>query len=112
MSIILVSLMLVSMASSGCMGLAVQREVMEGMREDPREDIVPVEPLVQAHTFSQNECVLPGSEDSNQETDCYSNESRILVDETVSKMLLDFSVSFEWSATCLLYTSPSPRDRG
>ena len=69
-SIILVSLMLVSMASSGCMGLAVQREVMEGMREDPREDIVPVEPLVQAHIFSQNECVLPGSEDSNQETDC------------------------------------------
>lgn len=98
-SLLLASLMLLSMASSGCMGLAMQREVMEGMREEPREDIVPVEPIVQAHIFSQNECVLPGSEDSNQETDCYFNESMIMIDETVSKMLLDFSVSFEWSAT-------------
>ena len=91
--------MLLSVASSGCMGLAMQRELMEGMRDDPREEIVPVEPIVQAHIFAQNECILPGTESYSQETDCYSNESVILVDETVSKMLLDFSVSFEWSST-------------
>ena len=98
-SISLSLLMLLSVASSGCMGLAMQRELMEGMRDDPREEIVPVEPIVQAHIFAQNECILPGTESYSQETDCYSNESVILVDETVSKMLLDFSVSFEWSST-------------
>ena len=64
---------------------------MEGMRDDPREEIVPVEPIVQAHIFGQNECILPGSESMenyNQETDCYSNQSTISVDETVSKMQL------------------------
>ncbi len=98
-SVFLTLIMLLSIASSGCMGLAMQRELMEGMREDPREEIVPVEPIVQAHIFGQNECILPGTENYNQETDCYSNESMISVDETVSKMLLDFSVSFEWSST-------------
>ena len=91
--------MLLSIASSGCMGLAMQRELMEGMRDDPREEIVPVEPIVQAHIFAQNECIFQELRATNQETDCYSNESVILVDETVSKMLLDFSVSFEWSST-------------
>ena len=98
-SISLSLLLLLSIASSGCMGLAMQREIMEGMRDDPREEIVPVEPIVQAHIFAQNECILPEIDSYSQETDCYSNESVILVDETVSKMLLDFSVSFEWSST-------------
>ena len=101
-SVFLSLIILLSIASSGCMGLAMQRELMEGMRDDPREEIVPVEPIVQAHIFGQNECILPGTESMenyNQETDCYSNESTISVDETVSKMLLDFSVSFEWSST-------------
>ena len=29
------------------------------MRDDPREEIVHVEPIVQAHIFAQNECILP-----------------------------------------------------
>ena len=97
-SILMTLMMVLSIASSGCMGLAMQREVMEGMREDPSEEIVPVEPIVQTHIFGQNECIMPGTDDYNQDTDCYFNESMIMVDQTVSQMLIDFSVSFEWSA--------------
>ncbi len=92
------AMMLLSILTSGCMGLAIQREVMEDLREDYDIDTVPVEPVGWEHKFSQNECVLPGTEEDAQELDCYSNITTIRVDQTVSKMSLDLSVSFEWSA--------------
>ena len=94
----LVAIMLLSILSSGCMGLAIQREVMEDLREEYEIDNIPVDPTGWEHKFSQNECVLPGSDEDAQELDCYSNVTTIRVDQTVSKMSLDLSVSFEWSA--------------
>ncbi|MBC95097.1 MAG: hypothetical protein CMB58_005380 [Methanobacteriota archaeon] len=95
----LVAMMLLSILSSGCMGLAIQREVMEDLREDYEIDNIPVDPTGWEHKFSQNECVLPGGEEDVQEVDCYANVTTIRVDQTVSKMSLDLSVTFEWSGT-------------
>ena len=63
MGLSLAAMMLLSILSSGCMGLAIQREVMEDLREDYEIDNIPVDPTGWEHKFSQNECVLPGGDE-------------------------------------------------
>ena len=127
-------LMLVfSTISAGCMGLVMQREIMEDMRE---------EPFVNNKEESFFWEVMFTSESLDLESVQYTNETPIVFDETVSKMSITFRAEFPYSTLldlnesnelryvevkvwepgvkesggnpycCLLYTSPSPRDRG
>ena len=73
---------------TGCLGLAIQRETMEYMREDPIvrniEDTVGWD-----YTFESNgiDSVL------------YKNETTITFDETVSKLVINFRAQLPYSST-------------
>jgi hypothetical protein len=73
---------------TGCLGLAIQRETMEYMREDPIvrniEDTVGWD-----YTFESNgiDSVL------------YKNETTIVFDETVSKLVINFRAQLPYSSS-------------
>ena len=51
---------------------------------------------------------------SNKELDNYKKKTDIyeLGIETVKRFIKEYQVDCDWNECCLLYTSPSPRDRG
>jgi len=82
-------LMLVfSTISAGCMGLVMQREIMEDMRE---------EPFVNNKEESFFWEVMFSSESLDLESVQYTNETPIVFDETVSKMSITFRAEFPYS---------------
>ena len=82
-------LMLVfSTISAGCMGLVMQREIMEDMRE---------EPFVNNKEESFFWEVMFTSESLDLESVQYTNETPIVFDETVSKMSITFRAEFPYS---------------
>ena len=114
----LVSILVASTLSSGCLALTIQREIMESWRDPPvyiDEDV----------TVGWSETFETGTE---LDSVLYQNETNLIFDETVSKLVINFRAQFPYSGTledlvgnetnevryvdCLLYTSPSPRDRG
>lgn len=83
-------LMLVaSMASAGCLGLVMQREVMESMREEPVV-INKEETNLWDVTFDSDSL----SADAIQ----YTNETSISLDDTVSKLTITFRAQFPYSS--------------
>ena len=97
----LVSIMVLSTLSSGCLALTLQREIMESWRDAPEHTSEDV-------TVGWSETFDTGAELNSV---LYENETKLVFDETVSKLVINFRAQFPYSSTCLLYTSPSPRDR-
>ena len=77
-----------STISAGCMGLVMQREIMEDMRE---------EPLVINKDESFFWEVIFTSESLDLESVQYTNDTPIVFDETVSKMSITFRAEFPYS---------------
>ncbi|HIE63714.1 MAG: hypothetical protein CXT72_05410 [Methanobacteriota archaeon] len=81
-------ILMMSTTLTGCLGLAIQRETMEYMREDPIvrniEDTVGWD-----YTFESNgiDSVL------------YKNETTIVFDETVSKLVINFRAQLPYSSS-------------
>ncbi|HJM13260.1 MAG TPA: hypothetical protein QF641_02055 [Candidatus Thalassarchaeaceae archaeon] len=90
-AICMVSILLASTLLSGCLSLVIQREVMEGMREgsDPHKDIDLDVTVGWSETF-----------DTGTEIDSvlYSNETELIFDETVSKLVINFRAQFPYSS--------------
>ena len=83
----LVAIMLVCITTSGCLSLAMQREMIEDMREEPvlieKEDRFGWD-----YTFDSSTAV---------NTIMASNETTILFDETVSKLVIEFRAQLPYS---------------
>jgi len=85
----LMAIMCICLLTSGCLGLAMQREIMEGMRD-------PVITLEKSDRFGWD-YTFDSSSDLN--AILYSNETPIIFDETVSKLVIEFRAQFPYSST-------------
>ncbi len=85
----LTALLLLSMLSSGCMALSMQREIIESWRDPP----VQIDKEV---TSGWSETFDTGA---TLESVIYENETEILFDETVSELTINFRVQFPYSST-------------
>ncbi len=88
-AIILSSLLMSSMMSSGCLALSIQREIMESWRDPPvyiDEDV----------TVGWSETFETGTE---LDSVLYQNETSIFFDETVSTLVINFRAQFPYSST-------------
>ena len=86
---LLLSLLMLSMMSSGCLSLSMQREIMEGLRDPPvyiNEDV----------TFGWSETFETGTE---LDSVLYQNETSLVLDETVSILVVNFRAQFPYSST-------------
>ncbi len=83
------TIMCVCLLTSGCLGLAMQREIMEDMR-DPVLTIEKSDRYGWDYTFDSS---------SDLNAILYSNETAIIFDETVSKLVIEFRAQFPYSST-------------
>ena len=83
----LLLMLVVSTVSAGCLGLVIQREIMESMREEP-EVINKEESYFWDITFDSDSI----------EAIQYTNETPIIFDETVSKLTIVFRAQFPYSS--------------
>ncbi|MEE2625081.1 MAG: hypothetical protein VYD50_02370 [Candidatus Thermoplasmatota archaeon] len=89
MALCIASLLLISMLSSGCMALSIQREVIESWRDPP----VQIDKEV---TAGWSETFDTGS---TLDSVIYQNETEIVFDETVSQLTILFGARFPYSST-------------
>ncbi len=82
-------MLIVSTASAGCLGLVMQREVMESMREEPV--VINKE---ESHLWD----VTFDSDSLSSEAIQYTNETQIAFDDTVSKLTITFRAQFPYSS--------------
>ena len=82
------AILLVSTLTSGCLGLAAQREVMESWREPPLV-IDKEETFGWDHTFEST---------GLEAADPYEREELIDFDESVTMLVVNFRAQFPWSA--------------
>ena len=87
-AMVITTLILVAGASSGCLGLVLQREMMEDMREPP-ETILREESIGFDHTFTST---------GFDSTDYY-NESTMEIDPSVQSMSISFRAQMPLSET-------------
>ena len=87
--LILASMMTACMLSSGCLALSMQREIMEGWREPP-------EYIDEDETIGWSETFETGAELNSV---VYENQTNVIIDETVSKLVISFTVRFPYSGT-------------
>ena len=80
-------MLVVSTVSAGCLGLVIQREIMETMREEP-EVINKEESYFWDITFDSDSI----------EAIQYTNETPITFDDTVSKLTIVFRAQFPYSS--------------
>ena len=85
----LCALLALSMMSSGCLALSIQREVMESWRDPP-------EHINQDVTVGWTEMFETGTE---LDSVLYQNETTIVFDETVSSLSINFRAQFPYSST-------------
>ena len=85
----LFALLSLSMMSSGCLALSIQREVMESWRDPP-------EHINQDVTVGWTEMFETGTE---LDSVLYQNETTIVFDETVSSLSINFRAQFPYSST-------------
>ena len=85
----ILAILLVSMLTSGCLGLAVQREVMESWREPPLV-IDKEETFGWEHTF-ESTVGLEAAEP-------FERDELIQFDESVSMLVINFRAQFPWSS--------------
>lgn len=83
----LLLMLVVSTVSAGCLGLVMQREIMESLRDDP-EVIDKEESYFWDVTFDSDSI----------EAIQYTNETQIEFDETVSKLTIVFRAQFPYSS--------------
>lgn len=83
----LLLMLVVSTVSAGCLGLVIQREIMENMREEP-EVINKEESYFWDITFDSDSI----------EAIQYTNETPITFDDTVSKLTIVFRAQFPYSS--------------
>ena len=83
----LLLMLVVSTVSAGCLGLVIQREIMESMREEP-EVINKEESYFWDITFDSDSI----------EAIQYTTETPIIFDETVSKLTIVFRAQFPYSS--------------
>jgi hypothetical protein len=83
----LLLMLVVSTVSAGCLGLVMQREIMESLRDDP-EVINKEESYFWDVTFDSDSI----------EAIQYTNETQIQFDETVSKLTITFRAQFPYSS--------------
>ncbi|MDG1536790.1 MAG: hypothetical protein P8Q45_06180 [Candidatus Thalassarchaeaceae archaeon] len=83
----LLLMLVVSTVSAGCLGLVMQREIMESLRDDP-EVINKEESYFWDVTFDSDSI----------EAIQYTNETPIEFDETVSKLTIVFRAQFPYSS--------------
>ena len=83
----LLLMLVVSTVSAGCLGLVIQREIMETMREEP-EVINKEESYFWDITFDSDSI----------EAIQYTNETPITFDDTVSKLTIVFRAQFPYSS--------------
>jgi hypothetical protein len=83
------ALLLLSMLSSGCMALSMQREIIESWRDPP----VQIDKEV---TAGWSETFDTGA---TLDSVIYANETEIMFDETVSELTINFRVQFPYSST-------------
>ncbi len=83
----IVALLLVSMLSTGCLALPIQRELMESWRDQPIHLDKPVEVgwSVSFDTGTSLDSVM------------YQNETELVFDETVAKLTIIFREQLPWS---------------
>ena len=88
-ALFLVSILMASALGSGCLALSIQREIMESWREPPEyidEDV----------TVGWSETFETGTE---LDSVLYQNETNLIFDETVSKLVINFRAQFPYSGT-------------
>jgi len=85
----LAALLILSMLSSGCLALSIQREIIEDWREHP----VHIDKEV---TSGWSETFDTGA---TVESVIYQNETVIQFDETVSELTINFRAQFPYSST-------------
>ena len=84
----ILTILLASTLTSGCLGLAAQREVMESWRESPKV-IDKEETFGWDHTFEST---------GLEAADPYEREELIEFDESVSMLVINFRAQFPWSS--------------
>ena len=81
------SILMLSTTLTGCLGLAVQREFMESIRDEPivrnTEETVGFD-----YTFESN----------SLDSVLYTNETIIVFDDTISQLVIDFRAQFPYSS--------------
>ena len=81
------SILMLSTTLTGCLGLAVQREFMESIRDEPivrnTEETVGFD-----YTFESN----------SLDSVLYTNETIIVFDDTISQLVIDFIAQFPYSS--------------
>ena len=82
------AILLASTLTSGCLGLAAQREVMESWREPPLV-IEKEETFGWEHTFEST---------GLEAADPYEREELIDFDESVTMLVINFRAQFPWSS--------------
>ena len=87
--VFLISILMASTLTSGCLALSVQREIMESWREEP----VDIDKDV---TVGWSETFETGTELNSV---LYQNETNLIFDETVSKLVINFRAQFPYSGT-------------
>ena len=85
----LCALLTLSMMSSGCLALSIQREIMEGWRDPP-------EYINQDVTVGWTEVFETGTE---LDSVLYQNETTIVFDESVQSLSVNFRAQFPYSST-------------
>lgn len=89
-ALLISSLLMVSTMSSGCLALSIQREIMESWREPPvyiDEDVT----IGWSETFETSATELNSV--------LYENETKLIFDETVSSLVINFRAQFPYSGT-------------
>ena len=81
-------ILLASTVTSGCLGLAAQREVMESWRELP-STFPKEERFGWDHTFESS---------GIEAADPFQREELILFDESVTELVINFKAQFPWSS--------------
>jgi hypothetical protein len=84
----IIAILLASTLTSGCLGLAAQREVMETWREPPLT-IEKEETFGWDHTFYSS---------GLEAADPYEREELIQFDESVTMLVINFRAQFPWSS--------------
>jgi len=79
-------MLVISTSSAGCLGLVMQREIMEGIREEP-------EPIDKPEQYSWDYTFESDSFEAIQ----YHNETSIFIDETVKNLVITFVAQFPYS---------------
>ncbi len=87
-TLVVLVILLTSTLTSGCLGLALQREVMESWREPP-STFPKEETFGWDHTFESS---------GVEAAEPFEREELILFDESVTELIITFRAQFPWSS--------------